>query len=537
MRPTISILLLSVFVSFDVRGQAFAFAPSRDGNESVEQVRGYKLAVAQKVFDDLIRARGDFSMQKPSLVMNKKDASIACFVPKLVQVILDERAYDVCTTFGKDSLNALASILAHELIHYYEKHDWSRNFVLHNSNLETARQLENLEEGIKQETEADESGGFLAFSVGYNTYGIMPDYLRKVYKAYELPDDLPGYPSLTERLAIAESAMSRLQELQIVFETANLLTILGNYAEAATYHARILKTYQSREIYNNAGVNAALAGLALFNPGEMPFVLPLELDPKSRLISLKNNDLEKEARRNTLLRLALEQFERAVLLDENYPPAYLNKACAHALLGEWDDADFCIRKGKKKSPSLQITSDFLVLEGVMAALQKDSLGALKRWEQAQKQGNTWAKVNIESLQNDSRHTANAVIPAKGLEEIEQYRLADFLAKPQPERTVEVESKIYCGFSQLPQSRLLIHYVNKKDYVLVQETQPNYTGLTLRGIGLGAGQDKVLEAYGNAPRSIAVLGGSVWVYPEANVFFRFSPQSKVESWGVYRKSTP
>ena len=536
MKPTIYILLLSVLISLDARGQAFAFAPNQSVNESVEPLRGYKLAVAQKVFDDLVRARGDFSMQKPSLIMNKKDGTIASFVPKLVQVVLDERAYDVCTTFGKDSLNALASILAHELIHYYEKHDWSRNFILHNSSLETARKLDDLEEGIRIETEADEAGGFLAFSVGYNTYGIMPEYLRKVYKSYEFPDDLPGYPSLTERLAIAETAMSRLQELQIVFETANLLTILGNYAEAATYHGRILKTYQSREIYNNAGVNAALAGLALFDPGEMPFVLPLELDPKSRLISLKNNDLEKEARRNALLRLALEQFGRAVLLDENYPPALLNKACTHALLGEWDDAEYCIRKGKKKAPSPQIASDFLVLEGVIAALQKDSLNAIKLWEQAQKQGNAWAKVNIASLQKTARFAAISDIPAKGLEEIEQYRLADFLAKPQPERTVEVESKIYCGFSPLPQSRLFLHFVNKKDYLLVQETQPNYTGQTLRGIRLGAGQDKVLEAYGSAPRSVAVLGGSVWVYPETNIFFRFSPQQKVESWGVYRKST-
>lgn len=529
-------LLLIVLIALDAEAQAFAFAPSRDGKEGVEYVRGYKLAVAQKVFDDLLRARGDFRMQKPTLVINKKEGNIASFSPDLVQVILDEKAYDVCATFGKDSLNALASLLAHELIHYYEKHDWSRNFVRENEDLETSRNLEKLQEGKKQETQADHIGGFLAFSVGYNTYGIMPEFLKKVYKAYDLPDDLPGYPSLKDRLSMVEGAMASLQELQIVFETATFLTILGNYADAATYQARILKTYQSREIYNNAGVNAALAGLALFDPYEMPFVLPLELDPKSRLVSLKNNDLDKAARRDVLLRMALEQFERAVLLDENYAPAYLNKACALALLGEWEDADYAIRKGKKKSPGPQIASDFLVLEGVIAALQKDSMGAMKLWEQAQEQGNAWAKVNMATLQNASRHAANAVIPAKGLEEIEQYRLADFLLKPQPDRTIEVEDKIFCGFSQLKQSRLLIHYANKgKDYLLVQETQPNYTGLTLRGIGLGAGQDKVVAAYGKAPRNIAILGSSIWVYPETNIFFRFSPQSKVESWGVYRKS--
>lgn len=535
MKPILSLFLLLVLVAFEASGQAFAFAPNKDDNEAVEYVRGYKLTVAQKVFDALLRARGDYQMPRPSLVINKKESRIASFNPDRVQVTLDEKAYDVCATFGGDSLNALAAVLAHEIIHYYEKHDWSRHFAQENGHLETARSIEMLDEGKTQETEADYIGGFLAFSAGYNTYGIMPKFLKKVYQVYDLSENLPGYPSLSDRLSMVDGAMKSLQELQIVFETATLLTILGSYAEAEKYHARILKTYQSREIYNNAGVNAALAGLALFDPSEMPFVLPLELDPNSRLIGLKNNDLEKIAQRNTLLRIALEHFERASILDANYPPGYLNKACVHALLGEWDEADEAIRKGKKKSPSPQIASDFLVLEGLAAALQKDSTNAVKLWAQAEKQGNAWAKVNIATLQNASRHSPNMVVPAKGVEEIEQYRLSDFLMKPQPERTVQVEGKIYCGFSQLKQSRLLVHYISKEKYVLVQETQPNYTGLTLRGIGLGAGQSQVLEAYGKAPRTVAILGGLVWVYPETNIFFRFSPQSKVESWGVYRKS--
>ena len=257
MNTTVSSLLCLLLFAIEAKGQAFAFASHQNETESVAYVKGYKLAVAQKVFDALIRGRGYISVQKPTLVINGNEGSIAKCIPEKAQVVLDEKAYDICATFGSDSLNALASILAHELTHYYEKHDWSRKFILNNNDLETSRQLENLDlnDHIRQETEADELGGFLAFSVGYNTYGIMPKYLKKAYAAYELPDDLPGYPNLNERLAIAEGAMARLQELQIVFETATMLTILGNYADAAIYHSKILQTYQSREIYNNAGVN------------------------------------------------------------------------------------------------------------------------------------------------------------------------------------------------------------------------------------------------------------------------------------------
>lgn len=517
-------------------GQAFAFVPGGAGAESGLKVSGYKKAIAQKVFDALLQARGDYRLQVPTLVMSKQMRNIASFNPDLVQITLEEKAYDVCSTFGKDSLNALAALLAHELTHYYEKHDWSRHFARENESLETARRLENLEEGLKQEAQADYLGGFMAFSAGYNTYGIMPELLKKVYKTYDLPDDLPGYPSLNDRLKMVDGAMAQLQSLQIVFETANQLTILGNYADASVYHRYILQTYQSREIYNNAGVNAVLAALAYVEPTELPYVLPLELDPKSRLLSLKNNDLEKESLKSSLLKVALEQFDRAVALDENYSIAYLNKACVLTLKRDWEEADYVIRKGKKKASSPSAASDFTVLEGLIAAMQRDSLGATKLWETANKQGNPLAKVNLQVLKAAPRTASPPPVQAKGLEEIEQFPLNDFLASPTTDREVKVADKVYCGFRQFARSRLYVHYANQgKNYAIVQETQPNYQGKTLRNVGLGDGQDKVQAAYGKAPKSIALPGGSVWVYPEANLFFRFSSDSKVEAWGVYRKS--
>lgn len=530
------ILLLTAITLCTANGQEFAFASSSQASGSSEKVGGYKKVVAQKVFDDLVRGRGDFRMQTPTLVLNKKDGNIASFNPDKIQVVLDEKAYDICVTFGKDSLNALAALLAHELIHYYEKHDWTRHFAMNNESLETARQLERMGEGLKQETEADNLGGFMAFSVGYNTYGIMPELLKKAYKAYDLSENMPGYPNLTDRLKMVEGAMKELQGLQIVFETANLLTVLGNYADASVYHRKILQTYQSREIYNNAGVNAALAALAMVEPGEMPYVLPLELDPKSRLYGIKNNDLEKDARKNALLKSALEHFERALALDENYATGYLNKACVLTLKGEWEDAEYALRKGKKKAPDALAASDFVVLEGIIAALQGDSILAEKHLEQAQKQGNNWAKVNLETLKKAPRPSLPAVAQAKGLEEIDEFPLSDFLKTPTTDREVKVDEKVFCGSRQFLNSRLYVHYANAgKNYALVQETQPGYKGRTLRGIGLGDGQEKITAAYGKATRSIALPNGSILVYPEASLFFRLSPQSKVESWGVYRKS--
>lgn len=532
------VLGFCLLAAFACNAQAFAFAPGNANGESstMGKVSGYKIKTAQKVFDDLLRARGDFRMQTPTLVLSKREGHIACFVPDRIQVVLDEKAYNLCTTFGKDSLNALASLLAHELIHYYDKHDWSRHFARENESLETARRLENMEEGLKQETQADYLGGFMAFSVGYNTYGIMPELLKKAYKAYDLPDNLPGYPELGDRVKMVDGAMEKLRDLQIVFETANLLTILGRYADASVYHQYILETYQSREIYNNSGVNAALAALALMGPTEMPYAMPLELDPGSRLFSIKNNDVEKEAQKNALLKLAQAHLERAILLDENYAPAYLNKACVLALKGEWEDADYLVRKGKKKTDNPLETAGFEVLQGISAALQNDSTGAVKYWEQAQKQGNLLAKANLAVLQHLPAPATSSLAGAKGVETIEQFSLADFLAAPTIDRDVQVAEKVFCGFRQLTQSKVFLHYANEgKNYALVQETQPSYTGRSLRGIGLGDGQEKVSAAYGRPAHSVALPAGTVWVYPETGIYFRFTPQGKVERWGVYRKS--
>lgn len=535
----IPVILLLGFLPVLCEAQVYAFAPGVAGGDGSDgaKVSAYKVNTAQRVFDALLRARADFRMQSPTLSLSKKEGHIACFLPDKLQVVLDEKAYDLCATFGKDSLNALAALLSHELIHYYEKHDWNRHFARENEHIGAAKRLENMEEGLKQETQADCLGGFMAFSVGYNTYGIMPELLKKAYKAYDLPEQLPGYPDLADRVAMVNSAMAQLQALQLAYETANLLTVLERYADASAYYTYILTTYQSREVYNNAGVNAALAALRYYEPVEMPYALPLELDPQSRLFSLKNNDLEKINRRKMLLNVAQEQFERAALLDPDYLPAYLNKACVLALKSEWEDAEYTLRKGKKKASDAQYVANFEVLEGVIAALQKDSATAVKHWTSAEKKGSLLAGMNLATLRGKASASPPPVMAAKGVEAIEQFSLGDFMKAPATDREVKIAEKIFCGLRQLKASKVLIHYADDgQRYAFVQETLPGYTGRSLAGVALGDTKEKIVTAYGRPPRSTAMPGGAqVWIYPEPQIFFRFDTQAKLSSWGVYRKS--
>ena len=150
----------------------FAYVQNRNGKGPASNVAAYKLSVTSSVFRKLLEARGDFRMPPPELVMNDGQLYVAWMNSKKEQVGLEEKAYDLCATFGADSLNALAALLAHELTHYYEKHDWTRHFSRANANTEAGAQLAKLEEGLKLEVQSDYLGGFLALSAVDRRLGL-----------------------------------------------------------------------------------------------------------------------------------------------------------------------------------------------------------------------------------------------------------------------------------------------------------------------------------------------------------------------------
>jgi tetratricopeptide (TPR) repeat protein len=386
------LLAVSGFGQDDV---VFAFVQNKSGKVGLGAATTYKYDVTNAVFQTLLRTRGDIHQVPPALVMNNGEQYIAWMNPTGVQIGLEERAYDVCAALGADSLNALAVLLAHELTHYYEKHDWNRNFAHANQHTAAARHVHTTDESVLQETQADYMGGFLAFSAGYNGYGLMPSLLTELYNAYGLPEAVPGYPALQERVELSRIAMEKLRDLQTVFSTARFLSQLENYEAAAQYYRFIQQDYQSREVYNNTGVNLALEALSYFGETEMPYVMPFELDPNSRLNALKGVLADRIKIREALLRQAIDQFDKTIALDPAYTAGYLNKASAYALMGAWEDAQYWIGKGRRSADAGY--TDFLVLEGVAAALQADTASAHKLLTEAKSKSSTLADINLAIL--------------------------------------------------------------------------------------------------------------------------------------------
>ena len=531
-------LLPSLIFACSEEDGIFAYVINSRGEAAHKNVAGYKYEVAAEVFNRLVQARGDFQQPAPEFVMNDGRLYMAWMNPKKKEIGLEAAAYDLCTTFGADSLNALAALLAHEMTHYYQKHDWTRQFANANPNTEAAKKIGQALDGLSLETQADYLGGFLALSAGFDTYGVSPELLPRIYKAYTLPEQIPGYPPLSDRISFANNAVKLLQELSAVFQTANCLTVVGAYDDALAYYQMILKDYQSRELYNNLGVLDVLSALDYFSPKDMPYVLPLELDTESRL-SRSSRGIDSIAVRNALLEHALAQFKRAADLDENYPAALLNRACAYLLLDEREDAAFWAGKAKKLGKKMKMAeeaADADVLLGIIAALNGEPEDAKAILQKAAAAGHPLAGPNLAVLTGESTKPDGVLgftNNGGGVERLDGLLLSDFMAAPDFDLQVEVAKDIFCGLKQRPHSKIAAHYADEHHYAWFLMSAEDYDGATGRGIHLGDELDALLEKYPSGHRIVSSRQGTFLVYPIENIIFLLGSDGKVKQWMVYR----
>ncbi len=309
-------------------------------NEGTPLTEGPEYEMASEIYRRLVEARGDRRFKEPVFTMDMGERSVAFFVGADHRIALEKKAYDICMSLGKETgKNAIAALLGHELIHFYEKHQWRSGFAQTNADLTIGARLQRIAgaDRLSNETQADYLGGFLAYSAGYDVYEALPKLFDELYAKYPLKDEEmeDNYPSKEDRKAMARKAMEKLNRLVEVFDMANLMTAVGRYNDARAFYKHILIDYQGREIYNNLGVLTVLQAMTYLTEKERRYRLPLELDLNFGS-STRSGAGDSEKIKNALLREAVVYFNNAISLDPDYAPAYLNKACAFFLL-EQDD--------------------------------------------------------------------------------------------------------------------------------------------------------------------------------------------------------
>ena len=507
----------------------------------------YKYAVAKAVYDDLVQAKGDKSVLTPKFKMQNSEKSAATFYPSSLEIVLEEKAYDVCVEMGTDSLHALACLLGHELTHYYEKHGGASSFSQPNekkgSSSKTFR--DKINSRTANEREADYKGGMLAYSAGFLPHEIMPRLLKQIYKGYGLGENIPGYPPLSDRIKDAELAQVKLKSLIDVFDMANYLLALGEYEAAKAYYEFIVVDYQSREIYNNLGVIACNAALNHFNKADVKYAIPLELDVQSWLKkNPKGAEKETVQLRTALINDAIRYFRKAETLDSAYAVAQLNLGCAYYLNNNTAEAIRCLKEVRRLVKAVPIKyqktlSDSYVLLGIIAADAKKKDKSKAYFEKAiELDQNHLATLNLAILNGEKNNLIkNAIEENVDLQEaIENISLGEIIAEDEVEHDTEffINQQYRFYVNNFKQSKLYIHVEREEIRLLLHKTSPGYKGKTTKGVRIGFDVGTLLSEYNGLEQNCINLSvGSMLVFRSREMIFEVDGYGDVKEWCLYQ----
>lgn len=494
-----------------------------------------QVAYVQGIYNRLVQARGDFRYPVPALSIKNQEVNVAFIDYDKLEVTLESKAIEICRPFGDA---AIAFLLGHELTHYYEKHAWRRGFIYDHGDMQVSKTMSQVSDDLVHETEADYLGGFLAYAAGFGMFDQGDSIIASLYKVYGLPEEIPGYPALSDRKALARRTTEKLKGMIDVFEMANILTAIGRYDEAYVYYKYILMTYQSREIYNNLGVTATLHALSQLPVSSRKYLLPIQLDLRSTASRGSAMAMNPEA----LLRQALLHFDAAISLDPDYAPAYLNKACVYTLLNDHERAAFYSdREARERAVSgdyPKVITDCDVLAGVRLALDGKAADAQTVLEKATAQGSKIAQANLNILLNVTEPLPPVTPGGLAVERIDNITMAKI------SQNIEVDDTysqtlgtltFHKNPQQGPQSVLWVNQnTQTNEAVLIHITDDGYTGKTSRDIAVGSDYDDILKAYGTPRNTLETPHGQILIYPQ--IIFYTDALNKLTRWANYRIMT-
>lgn len=303
----------------------------------------------ETVFNQLVLAFGSAKPAPKWELIKKVNYPVppASYVSQPYPTIkIDEKLYTLCQSFEKDSLNALAIIISHELTHYYNDHTYCSDFAFshfrkHQPQLTANIKNASIQARLEKETEADIKGFFYAAAAGFKPFGLQAQLIDKIYSHYGLPDVQKGYPSKHERKQIAISADAKAKELFGYFEQGLSYLENKNYTEAIQMFEKANSEVAFRENWHNIGVAKTRWALTKKTASKaeitMPnrFLYPIEVENKSRLNNEQTRTLDDHSQWiMTLLKEAQKDFEKALLLDPSFHKSRINLACVYDLQGK-----------------------------------------------------------------------------------------------------------------------------------------------------------------------------------------------------------
>lgn len=335
---------------------------------SVKSQFAYRNKLAQEVFNNLVQAFANGKGAPELRIIPLHDQQVIAEYSTLegIPVIqIDQKLINICFSLGKDSLNALAFILAHELSHYYKDDNWCMDYAgfKFKTNPAFAKAIKEGEKYKKsKEILADKEGLIYASIAGYTSFSIFNRVIDSVYIIYRLQSNLSGYPTKNERKNISRDASVDAKKWFSLFNRSIQNINDGKYDEAIDSLSYLSQKFPSREIYNNLGVAKVRKALLLkpktYEEVNFPnrFLYPIEIENQTRLSQeeVRGIDDTKVNESNSLLKDALKDFQNAIRIDVKFTKGYINSACVYDLLDNWEGA---IGKVKELTVEQQSTVD------------------------------------------------------------------------------------------------------------------------------------------------------------------------------------
>jgi len=325
-------LMIKQFIPLMIFGVTF--------NSLSQETKNYQI---QDVFNKLVAVYGS-AKQAPKLVVRKsKSPQPAEYKAKEATIYIDEYVYSLSKEVDGGKSNALAVVISHELTHYYSDHTFCTDYAIasrkQNENLAKIIIQSTLNSEIEKETEADQKGLFYAAAAGYKPFNLYSEFISQLYKSYQLPDQLQGYPSKQERILIAKTSEKKALELYGFFKQGLNAMQSKQYDSAIKAFETANSFIPFRENYNNLGIAKTRKAL-LIKPKTSEeenypnrFLYPLEIENKSRLNQEVTRGLDDYSdEMYQLLKSAQKDFQDAIRLDPNFTKSYINLACIYDLL-------------------------------------------------------------------------------------------------------------------------------------------------------------------------------------------------------------
>ncbi len=480
----------------------------------------------EKVYANLKDAIGEQGRAFPALEVRPGANSVLAYNRTKNTIFIDEKALDICASFGAASEDALAFLLAHELTHFYQEHDWK--VAGFGSRFLAAK--DTYHRHVVDEQEADLFGAFLTHLAGYRSVKIIPAIFDRVYQTYGLSEHLDKYPSLSERKQVAQEVCKKVSELIQLFETANHLVAINEHLTAAAAYEHILQFVKYKELYKNTGTALVAAAANELQYGETRFYFPLELDAD---IPLRDGAI---ADRKELLQKAIQYLSTATRMENQDIGTFINLCSAYILNQQYSEAaQLSTLLTRLESSTIQ-SDKIAVLKGIIAVKQNDFDRAKQIFQAIQNSSTETsviqlAKLNLVALEGQVI-TPNIRPFQPSTEQIEGLDLGyqnDFDFQEMSINNPYTQEENNFGTYQKA-SATLTHISGYSNTIALLTTDKINT-TTSDGLGIGTSFEQIQQAHPDG-RMLHHDRGFYLVLPQRKLFFVFDTFNRVSTWGTY-----